>query len=84
MSMAHEAVSSGAKVIAVSPQHSKLNERAKLNLLRLEDRGLLKLQSIASLSIANAIDEGDWNQYDGDPVATLAETVLNVVRDGSS
>ena len=84
MSMAHEAVSSGAKVIAVSPQHSKLNERAKLNLLRLEDRGLLKLQSIASLSIANAIDEGDWNQYDGDPVAALAETVLNVVRDGSS
>jgi mitochondrial fission protein ELM1 len=79
MSMTHEAISSGARVISASPVDSRANSRSLNNLLRLEELGFLKRQSLDGISILTAMPTGGWKRFEGDPSLPLAEAVLHVL-----
>ena len=79
MSMTHEAISSGARVISASPVDSQANSRSFNNLLRLEGLGFLKRQRLDEIAILTAKPIVGWTRFEGDPSLHLAKAVLTVL-----
>ncbi len=79
MSMIHESVSSGRKVVVVRPDGQHGNSRLQGNLAGLESAGHIVVQPLGELEMAGAQPDAGWSLIHGDPTASLAERVHHLL-----
>jgi mitochondrial fission protein ELM1 len=81
MSMTHEAVSTGTPVVVISLETGG-NDRLKGNLNRLEQEGLVVLQTLGFIKISDVEPAVGWNLMSEDSSKPLAVSVLKLYESG--